>query len=177
MGKPIPFFATRNDLLAWLSSVSEDQRLAVTESGLFETPEVTTVPLDSCSNIGISDTGNHISDKTYLIHRESRTIECREVPQRRGGVRYSVDQRLNPQTVGLKAGGTFGDDMVISGQLGLGTGDTESDELARMLLKALKKQFTKIKSYYVGNEAASLLDSGARLTINSAAPTEYDLVR
>ncbi|WP_158264838.1 hypothetical protein [Blastopirellula marina] len=46
-----------------------------------------------------------------------------------------------------------------------------------MLLKVLKREFTKIKSYYVGNEAAVLLDSGARLTINAAASTEYDLAR
>ncbi|WP_145455132.1 hypothetical protein [Gimesia panareensis] len=144
---------------------------------MFDSPAVQTFSLEQCDDMGVSATGNSITDKGYLIHDESTTIEIREVPQERGGVRYSVDQQMNPQTVGLKAGGTFGEKMVIAGQLGPGTGDATSDELAKMLLKELRKQFTKIKSYYVGNEAESLLDSGARLTINSAASIKYDLVR
>ncbi len=144
---------------------------------MFDVSNVQTLSLEQCNRIGVSDTGNHITDTSYLIHDESTTIEMREVPQRRGGVRYSVDQQLNPETVGLKAGGRFGDNILISGQLGLGTGDAVSDELAMIILNELRKQFTKIKSYYVGMQAVSLLDSGARLTVNSAAATEYDLTR
>lgn len=177
MERPTPFFATRSDLLKWLGAVAADRRLALTVAGLFEEKGVRTLPLEQCGTLGISETGNHLTDKAYLIHEESTTISVREVPQRRGGVQYSVDQQLNPQTVGLKAGGRFGENVVISGQLGLGTGDAASDELANVLLKELRKQFTRIKSYYVGEQAASLLDSGARLTINSAAPPEYDLAR
>lgn len=177
MAKPTPFYATRNDLLDWLSAVSATRDLAVTEFGTFEEPDVRTVALEQAEQLGKSESGNHLTDTTYLIHDVSEAIEVREVPQRRGGVRYSIDQQMNPHTVGLKAGGTFGENVVISGQLGLGTGDPRSDELAALLLREMKKRFSKIKSYYVGAEAASLLDSGARLTINEAASKEYDLVR
>ena len=177
MGKPTLFFATRNDLLNWLGSISAFRRLAITEAGLFEDSNAQTLPLEQCDRLGVSDTGNHVTDRSYLIHDESTAIEMREVPLRRGGVRYSVDQQFNPQTVGLKAGGRFGENIVISGQLVRGTGDAVSDELARLLLNELRKQFTKIKSYYVGKQAVSLLDSGARLTINWAAEKEYDLAR
>ena len=177
MGKPIPFYATQNDLFDLLGSLSAPGNLAVTESGLFEHPEVRTSALEQAEHLGISESGNHVTDKTYLIHKVAETIDVREIPQRRGGVRYSVDQQMNPHTVGLRAGGTFGENVVISGQLGLGTGDPRSDELAKLLLREMKKRFTKIKSYYVGAEALSLFDSGARLTINFAAPPEYDLAR
>lgn len=177
MGKPIPFYATKSDLQGLLSAVSATAKLAVTECGMFERSQPHTVPLDAADSLGISETGNHITDKTYLIHDDSMEIKVREIPQKNGGVRFSVDQRENLPTIGLKAGGEFGSDIVISGQLGVGTGNPRSDELASLFLRAMKRQFKKVKSYYVGPEAGSRLDSGARLTINSAASTEYDLAR
>lgn len=177
MANPTPFYATRNDLVNWLRAVSSRRELAVTEFGTFEEPTVRSLPLEQAQQLGVSESGNHLTDRTYLIHGVSEPINVREVPQRRGGLRYSVDQQVNPHTVGLKAGGTYRENVVISGQLGLGTGDPRSDELAAILLREMKKRFTKIKSYYVGAEAESLLDAGVRLTINEAAPKQYDLAR
>jgi hypothetical protein len=175
MAKPTPFYATRNDLLNWLSAVSTEINLALTEYGLFNESMAKTMPLVELPILGISETGNHLTDKTYLVHGAMTKITSREVTQRRGGVLYSVDQKLNPDTVGIKAGGNFGKSVVISGQLGLGTGSPRSDELASLLLKELKRQFRKIKSYYVGKEAASILNAGGRLTINVDASKDYDL--
>ncbi len=177
MAKPTPFYATRSDLLDWLGGVSANRDLAVTEFGTFEESYVRTRAIWHADQLGKSESGNHITDKIYLVHDISESIDVREVPQRRGGVRYSIDQEMNPHTVGLTAGGSFGENVVISGQLGIGTGDARSDELAALLLREMKKRFSKIKSYYVGAEAESLLDSGARLTINETASREYDLVR
>ena len=175
--RPTPFFATRDDLMNWLRSVSAGRSLVLTEAGMFDAPEVKTCRWKDCERLGISRTGNHLTDVMYLVHDQSVRIEVREVPQRRGGVRYSIDQRLNPQTVGLRPGGTFGGNIIISGQLGHGTGHPWSDDLAHVLRKELRKQFTRIKSYYVGEGALARLDSGTRLTINAAAAEEYDLVR
>jgi hypothetical protein len=113
----------------------------------------------------------------YLIHDEYETLHVRRIPQKDGSMLYSVDQRLNPQTIGIKPGGVYGDGIVVSGQLGIRTGHTASDEIAHLLFKVLRKQFKKVKSFYVGAHALSLLDSGSRLTINSEASREYDLVR
>jgi hypothetical protein len=149
--------------------------LALTECGLFDEPQPKNFLFNEMQNLGISATGNHLTDKTFLLHDVSATIVAREVPQRRGGVKYSIDQQKNSRTVGLKSGGAFGEKIVIAGQLGQGTGDSFSDEPAARLLRELRKQFKKINSYYVGPYADAILKSGGRLTINVAASTEYDL--
>lgn len=177
MSKPLPFFATHNDLLQIFKASSVDIQFAFTESGMFEAPVLRTTPLEQATFLGISDTGNHITDKCYLIHDIRETIHFREVPQRNGGSRYSVDQPTNPTTVGIQSGGMFCDDILILGQLGGSTSDPFSEDLAKRLSSQIKRRFSKINSYYVGGEAQLLFDKGARLTINSDAPRDYDLTR
>jgi hypothetical protein len=178
MKRPILLYATRADQLQVLEAVEAKHPLVYTESGMFEEPRIQTYyKASEIDNLGVSSKGNQIFEKTYMMHNPHDLIIIREVPQRKGGIRYAVDNRLNPRTVGLTPSGKFGSDAVISGQLGRGSDDPVSSELADLLKREFVKQFTRIKAYLVGPEAEALLDSGARLTIHSKASTEYDLKR
>jgi hypothetical protein len=48
-------------------------------------------------------------------------------------------------------------------------------ELMRRFHEAIKRNFSKIRAYYVGPEAYELLKRGKRLTINEHAAREFDL--
>ena len=100
----------------------------------------------------------------------------RPVPQRSGGIKFEVNQQDNPETITLRTGGLFRD-CLIAGQVGTISIDPSSLALFRAFGKELRSQFTKIKSYYFGQEAAEWLDNGFRLTSGAKTPPLYDLKR
>ena len=102
--------------------------------------------------------------------------KVRQVEQRKGGVKYFLDQLSHPESVVFRPGGVFGEsECIIDGQVGTVSDDKWSVDLYKVLLAEFKKQFTKIKSYYVGENAVERLNRGVRLTANVKSPLEYDL--
>ncbi|MDB5386828.1 MAG: hypothetical protein JWM11_2474 [Planctomycetaceae bacterium] len=53
MGQPIHFYATKSDLRGLLRTLSATGKFAVTECGMFEQPQILTVPLDEAHSLGI----------------------------------------------------------------------------------------------------------------------------
>jgi len=101
-------------------------------------------------------------------------VSVMEVPQRRGGVLYAIDEVGNPSAAILQLGGVFGDDCLIVTTL-MGTSDDGSREMARMVARELVRGFVKLSVYYVGPEAIEFLRAGRRLTHSARSPREYDL--
>ena len=60
-------------------------------------------------------------------------------------------------------------------ELGTISEDNWSLELYKVLFAEFSKQFTEIKSFYVGKGAVKKLGDGVRLTTNIKSPIEYDL--
>ena len=178
MPRPTPIFATCPDFHAWLDDLVAAHRLAFTKAGMFDDPTIITFrELDAVPNLGTASTGNQLLEPSYLIHANDYNLTVRDIPQRNGGTRYSIDQRTNPECVGVCFGGQFGEHFVIAGQIGNGTDHPVSKQLHHVLLAQLKRTFTRIQSYWVGPRTAQMLDGGTRLTINHEAASEYDLVR
>lgn len=178
MARPTTIYATKDDITDWLTVPVSECGLAFTLAGSFSTPNVSTyVQLDAVPNLGFAMSGDQLREPIFLIHKRDMNVSVREVHQRRGGVRYLIDQRENPACVGVCFGGQYGDAFVISGQLGHGTDAPESKDLHQILLSRLRATFVSIKASRVGRNAATMLDRGARLTINHAADPAYDLAR
>ncbi|MGO9444236.1 MAG: hypothetical protein ACLPXB_05580 [Thiobacillaceae bacterium] len=126
----------------------------------------------------VSDPEKLLSLRSYLAFDQGRTIAVRPVSQRRGGVKYAVDQLVNPQTVVLDGGGMLDAERLIAGYVGTATNDDLATDIYALFAKVIRRKYEKIKSYYVGPEAVQLLDDGVRLTINGkVADTTYDLAR
>jgi hypothetical protein len=172
----ISFFATKDDLLSLLRAVESERRLQVVVGGMFdEMPDVKAQ--DSLlGSLDLESTTSTISSANYLLFAPGTSVEIRRVEQRRGGVRYAVDQLANPKTVGLRPGGQF-EGCIIAGQLGTASDDPSSLELFRFISKQARRLFTKVKAFYVGKEASELLDKGWRLTTDVKSPPLYDLKR
>ena len=153
-------------------------RLRYTLTGLFDSPQLDSLPtLLEREDLGYVQSGDNIQAPARLVSDEKLSIKIREVPQRRGGVKYAVDQKANPDTIVFRAGGIFEEGCLIAGQVGTASATKASLSLYKVFTKEIGHQFVKVKSYHVGKQAAEWLEKGWRLTANSKSPALYDLAR
>ncbi len=174
----LSFYVTKTDLESLLRSIESKRRLQIVISGLFDSPHIYLMQsLVNIPNLGYIAAGDINQTIAYLVANHEISIKVRPVLQRRGNIKYAVDQLDNPQTIVFKPGGSFDEKCLIAGQVGTTSDDPNSLELFQWFCKEIRDQCTKIKSFYVGKEAGVLLDQGWRLTANTKMPTCYDLKR
>ena len=163
----IPVFATPEDWALVLRVVTAQRDLVAVAAGMFNQPEIAMVEL----------TGFLPPKASHLVMNRQCKVHLRAVPQRGGGVRFSIDQIENPQTVFVQPGSMVGNDKLVAGQVGTASDDPVSLDLLTVFSSALYKHFVEIKSYRVGPQAAALLDTGIRLASTENSPVAYDLRR
>lgn len=177
MKAQVNFFAISEDLRdvlkeAWGGGIFSIASISV-EGGLgivYEHPE-------HVDELSVAPSGDQAYEKAYLLVPANIPPLEREVSQRAGGVRSVFDQLSAPESVYLRPGGAHGDEVVIAGQLGTISEAEWSLRLCRVLAKLVRRRFEKVGSFYVGSDAARVLDGGGRLTARVRAPKEYDLIR
>lgn len=99
----------------------------------------------------------------------------REVPQRRGGTKYAVDQLTNPGTIVLRPSGEYLDEAIIAGMVGTVHADPNAKELYKVFLSLLRSQCQSKKATWVGRCALAAHARGVRLTTRVSLNEEYDL--
>lgn len=174
----IHFFAAKHDLEAILAAVESERPLKYVRAGMFDVPETTTLASGlQIPNLGLAPSGDHNLEPFWLITDANVNVEMEVVPQRRGGTRYGIDPGLNPESVVIWPGGVFEDSCVIAGQIGTAMMNPTSMQLLNLFAREIRRQFKRIKSFFVGPEAEQLLDAGYRLTHSVKSPGECDLSR
>src|SRR5688572_7580697 len=85
-------FATRDDFAPGLKSAERERKLKYVQMGSFETPDVPVweKALD-IPDFGVALVGDHVHEKSYLVMDVDDEPRVRDVPQRRGGMRYIID--------------------------------------------------------------------------------------
>jgi len=162
-----PFFATEKDLSQLLKHVVAARSLQFVAGGLFDSPTLQSMPFLSKPD----------PTTNYLVAERDLTIEVRAIIQKSGGQKFAVDQLANPKTIAIRPGGLIDEHCLIAGQVGTASDDQTARNLFKLFTSEMRKRFFKIKSYYVGEEAAQLLDNGVRLTTNPKSQVLYDLTR
>jgi hypothetical protein len=176
MSKSIHFFATKRDLEAVLEAVESQRPIKYVEAGMFDKPETRTVSTGlQIPNLGFAPSGTNVGEPFWLVIDAEAKVEVETVPQRRGGTRYSIDPRLNPESVVVWPGGVFNEAAVIAGQFATAMTNSTSMELQGMFVREIRRQFKRIKSFSVGPEAEQLFNAGYRLTSSVKSPSETDL--
>lgn len=165
--KQVSFFATRGDLTAVAQEVTQVRPVDFVHAGLFAEPRLQV----------LADVDHFCAFETYLVVDRGIVVSLRPVSQRAGGQMYAVDQVDNPDTIVLHVGGVLADQHLIAGQIGTVGNSKQSDEIHSLFVRLIRKRFEKVKAFYVGPEAAAMLDSGARLSATPKSPKEYDLTR
>lgn len=179
MGKQLPsvrLFATTEDLRPVLAAIESRHDLQYLECGLFEQePRPIIQSLSSLALLGTAPTGDANREPTYLVGHKSTAINIRQVPQRKGGNRFAVDQLNNPGTIVFRPGGEYFDSAVISGLVGTVKDDLTAKGLLNAFSNEIRSRFTAVRNCWVGPAAVSKLRGGVRLTNAITAPSEYDL--
>lgn len=173
------FYATVEDLHDGLASFEEACAIKYVRTGLFDSPEpIVYMTYRDIENIGLSLDGRIESLPTYLILERDDSIEVKEVPQRRGGVKYSINSRTISSSITFTPSGVYEDECIIYGTItGVDVTDEKSKNLFKLFGKHVLKGFEKIKSFKVSPSAANKLDGGMRLTPNFKADQSMDLCR
>ncbi len=176
MKRPCGFFATRKDLLALLDEIESTQPIQYVLEGMFDnsTPTVKKSVYD-IEDFGIASFGDQLHEASFLILNRDVPVNVRPAPQRRGGVKYIIDEIENPKSVLIRTGGEYRDEALIAGEII--SSDQGALALVRLFWKLIRRDFEKVRSYYLSKGAVRALDSGLRLTACITAPTTCDLKR
>jgi hypothetical protein len=175
--KQIHFFALKDDLLPVLEAVECEVPLKYMLMG--QSPKVEVESFSSgmeIPNLGISATESASSGRSFLVTGRAVPMEVRPI-KGPAGIRYSLDQLGNPDSVTFSPGGRWGEDVVLNGRVATVSNSQFAQELMKLFNRSFKKQFFKVKAYYVGPGAYILLDAGKRLTAAEQSPREFDLTR
>ena len=172
------FYATRNDLLPVLEAVESRRALTYLLAGSFSAPPETFHPsAGQIPTLGApAPTRDAVGGHTYLVLPKAARLQVREVAQVGGGVRYLVDQLVNPESITFTHGGFYSPTVLLHGRVATASQAASSKSLYRTFASELAIQFTKLRAFYVGPEALDHLHSGCRLTISADSSAEYDLV-
>jgi hypothetical protein len=106
LSKQKHFFATKDDLASALRRLEAERNLTYHRAGLLPSPEVETyTSLLQWPSLGVHPTGSHVTGVRFVVLPRNIELHVEEAPQVRGGVRYAVDQLLNPSSLILWPGG------------------------------------------------------------------------
>lgn len=172
------FFATRNDILPILEEIEKKIPIKYTVAGAFSLA----VPLDTFfksaedERIGVPQYPSHVGSWDFLITKPETQVAL-SFMQTNYGPRYFVDQLLNPESQILTPGGTWANDIILSGRIASVLKTPFSSKVERLFRRLASAKFEKIKAFYVGREAAEILDAGGRLASAVNANPDYDLCR
>jgi hypothetical protein len=170
------FFASRDDQAALLRASESSKKFKYVASGLFDTsePEIYLTGGD-IPTLGAARHQNAINGYCYLVLEPETPLFVKEIPQKHGGTKYGISQLGNENSITVLHGGFF-ENVLLYGKIGTVSGSQKSKEIYNHFLSAIRAQFVRIGSYYLGNEARSFLETGGRLTQAVQSPREYDLV-
>jgi hypothetical protein len=163
----IHFIGTTADLQKLMEAVEAQKSLKYTLTGFPDEP--TLHQWDSYTNIegfGVSRLGKLVQDDMFLISEPGLEIKVEPAPQSKGGIKYDISTPLNPKTLCLSPGGTFGSAAVISGEVLKYSPEPEAEEMFKLFRREVRRQFNKHPSYpyWLGKEAAAKHAAGIRLT-------------
>jgi len=172
----VRFFATSSDLLRALLRLEKVRDVHYFRAGIFETNEPTAfASAADIPNLGISENGAFGLGPRYLLSEGKAQPLPRQIHRQDGNLWYAFDQLVNPDSAVLSIGGTFGAKALIRSEI-TATGLTApSKSLVDAARRAVSKDFTRVRAFWVGPEALKLLSCGWRLTTNAAGSPEYDL--
>jgi hypothetical protein len=170
------FYATAADLGPLLLSLEARERLQYTRTGLFESNELQVyLSYTDIPDFGLPDHPTATVGPSFLVAVQGTAVHARPVPQRDGGVRFSVGQKLNNDTVVFWPGGRYGTEILLYGQIGTISASATSQYLYNRMAKLFRKHFMSVNKYLVGPEAFSLGKGGVRLTLSASTPPDFDL--
>ena len=143
--KQIFIFSDLEDLRSILHDFETNYNVQYYATGLFDNPDTPKYSsIFDVTNLGISNVGDWNLCLNLLVIDKSDSIKIREVPQRKGGIKYAIDQMINPRSILLKTGGAFKEGVLVAGAVGTISNDLYSNTLFNNISKKIKTNHTFI---------------------------------
>jgi|GEM_PF-980853 len=200
MSKTCLFYATRDDLLAVTEKVESIIAIRYVRFGSFTKLPDSFSSATEIPNLGVASHPSAVACEKFLICELYITIKpemlkasigqggdgnsstVKQIATSKtvsknaiGADRFIIDQLLNPDTITFTAGGLWNNDILLHGSIGTASQSKSSLILMKTFHDVLKKQFIKVRAFYVGPQALVLLKNGKRLTISAQSPQKFDL--
>src|SRR5207249_2444650 len=157
-----------------LSALEAQKKLQYTLADQFETNKPQTyLSYGDIPDFGHAKDPSAIANPCYLVAVHGNAVRLREIRPRAGGVRFSVDQKLNQDTVCFWPGGRHRENVLLYGKFG--TIWETSEGLYNFFAEPFHDRFTAVREFLVGPEAFRLWQAGVRLTIAVDTPHQFDL--
>ncbi|PWN64151.1 hypothetical protein [Chryseobacterium viscerum] len=174
------FHATKGDIIPILSHLENTFDIRYAKIGMFGEKKV--IYYNTYSDIeelGYTESSFYLSSpNSYMIIEKNMEVIIRDIPQRKGGILYAVDQKENPKSIELTLGGIYteGENTLVMSRAACISEFTFSKSIYKELTKNIKKAFKKYDFMeWVGPEAEQKLKEGWRLVQDAKRSTDYDL--
>jgi hypothetical protein len=172
----ILFFALKDDLLPLLEAVERNGPLKYIRTGIYLHPKYDVFRRGAdLPSLGKATSESAIASQSFLVCEPEVSVKIRPVALYSGGTNYHIDQLINPDTLVFTPGGVWTDEIVLYGRLATVSITQPAKSLMSRFRYQIKKQFVRVKAYYVGPKALGLLEAGKRLTIAQQSPRDADL--
>lgn len=164
------FYATGADLVDLVREVARHTSLRYDSTEYRRSASVRSTGMPS-----LSDLQSTVPRATLLVTPSELGVEAKRIDAAEG-VRFAVDELLNPHSATLKLGSSPSPSILTPGSIGTTASDGSGVKIVRAFEKELKRRFVRLKAYWVGPEAYRMFSAGARLTLSEQSPPQFDLV-
>lgn len=170
------YFADEEDLTPLLQELEAVEAVRYYQTGLFDSPgPIYYRSLFEAGKIGVVLHGDWNHTKSYLVLPGEVDVIVTPVPQRKGGIKYAIDQEKNLSSIIVKPSGVFQQGILVAGKIGTIYDNEVALRLFKSFSSPVKKCFHRIGDFYVGDSARAKLAAGWRLVTMDQSPKEYDL--
>ena len=177
-GKQQHFFATGEDVHEILAKFEAVESIRYTPAESSNTPHVESYTSHTAlPDLWVTTYPDAIAGQSYLITPAEEFPWPIETPQVKGGILYAIDQRSSANSIVFMPSGLYAERVLLYGKVSTICDSETALRLYKGLYGVIRRCFTKLEMYWVGNGAMKLLDAGYRLTIGAHSPAEYDLKR
>ena len=174
MGRRIDVVAVRNDLLSVFGRV--ERRVPLTYRLITDSPKPPTWgSAAAIEDLGRAIEGTTTSQKQYLVMPATSKFTLEVYTIRSGRTVHSVSPLNNPDSVVFTPAGLYSDWCIVAGEINIDLPKPSGFDLFGALARAVRGEFTRVGTCYVGPQAYHLGESGVRLVLGTRAVPESDL--
>ena len=167
------FFALKEDLIELVKSIESNFNIKCAHTGLLDEKIDCILSLQDVLKHHQVKFGDWNFNNSYLLIPYRCELQIREVAQRKGGIKYAIDQMKNEDSAVFSLGGEY-DNAIVASKIGT-ISNTKFAKEFMLYISAYVKQYKNISNFYISSRAFEKAKKGVRLTTNTRQSTEYDL--
>lgn len=174
--KQIFFYGLKEDLIKIIKSIELNFSVKYVEAGLKDKhPFCVSDLIENINNIGFTDYGDWNHNEKYLILPKDKDLIIESIPQRKGGIKYAIDQKENNESIVIFLGGNYQNKAIIASKIGTISVTDFSNNIFKFVSAYIRKEFKNINGFYISDNALKESEKGIRLTTDANNGLEYDL--